>query len=64
MKEASPNPILAVFVGKASQGTAFCFAFFFFFFFFPIMASVQSLCDLKGLCENRHVQACVISAGW
>lgn len=29
MKEASPNPILAVFVGKASRGTAFCFAFFF-----------------------------------
>lgn len=29
MKEASPNPILAVFVGKASQGTAFCFAFYF-----------------------------------
>lgn len=28
MKEASPNPILAVFVGKASRGTAFCFAFF------------------------------------
>ena len=27
-KEASPNPILAVFVGKASRGTAFCFAFF------------------------------------
>lgn len=27
MKEASPNPILAVFVGKASQGTAFCIAF-------------------------------------
>jgi hypothetical protein len=27
MKEASPNPILAVFVGKASQGTASCFAF-------------------------------------
>lgn len=41
MKEASPNPILAVFVGKASRGTAFCFAFF-----IMVFSELQFLCAL------------------
>lgn len=53
MKEASPNPILAVFVGKASQGTAFCIAF-------SLWHQSVPVC----VCEKLYEQVFIIRGSW